>query len=175
MLIVVASNGGACKPGDGYDAAVRVRKSLGFEIKFTAGKLGQTDKDVNVILGVYFTSQIVRQLPILTCSSRHLPTPSAIPGALASTRVISQPLPQPSLAPRDLLHRLHRLSHHLVLHLAPILARINVQLMAKPAHALLQQRARSQAESPRQVPARMIRMMFRSVFCSNKRSVLAVS
>lgn len=51
-LHLSASDGGACKPGDSYDAAIRVRKSLGFEIRFTAGKLGQTDKDVNIILGV---------------------------------------------------------------------------------------------------------------------------
>lgn len=45
-----AQNGGACKKGDPYDAAVRVVSQWGFELKFRAGKIG--DEGVDVTLGV---------------------------------------------------------------------------------------------------------------------------
>lgn len=45
-----AQNGGACKKGDPYDAAVRAVAQWGFELKFRAGKIGK--EAVDVTLGV---------------------------------------------------------------------------------------------------------------------------
>ena len=51
ILIDVAPGGGACKAGDKYDAALRLRYSYGFEIKWTTGKI-QDVGDFSVTLGV---------------------------------------------------------------------------------------------------------------------------
>ncbi|KAG8532995.1 uncharacterized protein KY384_001777 [Bacidia gigantensis] len=47
---IVSPKGGACKAGDSFDSALRLRTSYGFELKFTAGKING-EQPVNVILG----------------------------------------------------------------------------------------------------------------------------
>jgi hypothetical protein len=56
---VLAPDGGACKKGDPYQAALKLSAAWGCDIKFKAGEISSNKQAVDVTIGVSFLESSV--------------------------------------------------------------------------------------------------------------------